>query len=174
MSSSFIGKGGYRFVYSVLAPHPGPLLLPLLLFVGVEVLVSFLMATKTMGSDKYFTSFFSVTLSVLDFSILTDTRAEGSTPSFCFCTSISNGVEGEISVPITGRTVIAVEVVTGREEGITKGMAGETGVCSDSVSAMLPSHRLLAPSRDSFLASKDSLSCPSRASRQTNRQSPAT
>ena len=64
--------------------------------------------------------------------------------------------------------------MAGREGGSVEGMDGVTSVCSDRVRAMLPSHRLLAPSRDSFLASKDSLSCPSRASRHSTRQSPAT
>jgi hypothetical protein len=90
------------------------------------------------------------------------------------CASFTNAGRGEVSWPGRGRSAVEVEVVTGREEGSVEGIDGVTRVCRDRVSAMLPSHRLLAPSSDCFLASNDSLSCPSRASRQSTRQSPAT
>ena len=129
--------------------------------VEVEVSDSFLIATCVLRSVSC-AFLILVTLSELSFSILTGTRAEESTPSLRI--SATNGVEVEVAV-LTG---------TGRDEGSVEGMDSVESVCSASVSAMLPSHRLLAPSRESFLASKDSLSCPSRASRHSTRQSPAT
>ena len=141
-----------------------PLLLLLPLFVedkvAVEVSASFLIVICALGSveecDR--ASFKSVTPSALSFSILTGARPEESTPSLRTSATIE----------------VEVAVLTGRDKGSVDGMDSVEGVCSARVSAMLPSHRLLAPSRDSFLASKDSLSCPSRASRHSTKQSPAT
>ena len=81
MSSSFIGNEGYKYTDSALARQPGPLLLLLLLFVEVEVSISLLIMTKALGSVKCCECFTSASWSALDFSILTKTRADGSTPS---------------------------------------------------------------------------------------------
>ena len=54
------------------------------------------------------------------------------------------------------------------------GGRGIGGVCMAIARAMLASHLLLAPSRESFLASEDCLSNTSLLSRHSDMQSPAT